>query len=115
MSGLDWFPTLVAAAGNPNIKDELLKGKTVGGKTYKNHLDSYNQMPMITGKGPSNRNEVYYFTESNLAAVRIGDYKYQFIDQPQGWLGAKNHIDTCSRRSASSTKSSDVEIGRAHV
>ena len=47
----------------------------------------------ITGKGPSNRNEVYYFTESNLAAVRIGDYKYQFIDQPQGWLGAKNHID----------------------
>ena len=93
MSGLDWFPTLVAAAGNPNIKDELLKGKTVGGKTYKNHLDSYNQMPMITGKGPSNRNEVYYFTESNLAAVRIGDYKYQFIDQPQGWLGAKNHID----------------------
>jgi len=44
MSGLDWFPTLVAAAGNPNIKDELLKGKQMGGRTYKNHLDSYNQM-----------------------------------------------------------------------
>ena len=43
MSGLDWFPTLVAAAGNPNIKEELLKGKTVAGRTYKNHLDSYNQ------------------------------------------------------------------------
>ena len=44
ISGLDWFPTLLAAAGNPNIKDELLKGKKFGDKTYKNHLDSYNQM-----------------------------------------------------------------------
>jgi arylsulfatase A-like enzyme len=93
ISGLDWFPTLVAAAGNPNIKNELLKGKAVGGRTYKNHLDSYNQLDMLTGKGPSNRNEIYYFSESALSAVRIGDYKYQFIDQPQGWLGQKVHID----------------------
>ena len=93
ISGLDWFPTFVAAAGNPNIKEELLKGKTVGGKTYKNHLDSYNQLDLITGKGPSARHEIFYFTESNLAAVRINDFKYQFIDQPDGWLGAKLHID----------------------
>ena len=52
-SSLDWLPTLVAAAGNPNIKDELLKGKKVGDRTYKNHLDGYNQMDLITGKGPS--------------------------------------------------------------
>ena len=51
-SGLDWFPTFVAAAGNPNIKEELMKGKKIGDRTYKNHLDGYNQMDLITGKGP---------------------------------------------------------------
>jgi len=93
MSGLDWFPTLVAAAGNPNIKEELLKGKKIGDRVYKNHLDSYNQLDMITGKGPSKRNEIFYFGESDLGAVRIGDFKYRFIDQPKGWLGSKNHLD----------------------
>ena len=67
ISGLDWFPTFVAAAGNPNIVEELKKGKQIGGTTYKVHLDGYNQMDMITGKGPSNRHEVFYFAESNLA------------------------------------------------
>jgi arylsulfatase A-like enzyme len=93
ISGLDWFPTFVAAAGNPNIKDELLKGKEMGGRTYKNHLDSYNQMDLLTAKGPSGRHEIFYFTESNLAAVRIDDYKYQFILQPGGWVGVKEHPD----------------------
>ena len=53
-SGLDWFPTFVAAAGNPNIADELLKGKQIGDRTYKVHLDGYDQTDLITGKGPSN-------------------------------------------------------------
>jgi arylsulfatase A-like enzyme len=53
ISGLDWFPTFVAAAGDPNIKEELMKGKQMGGRTYKNYVDGYNQMEMITGKGPS--------------------------------------------------------------
>src|SRR5438132_5640205 len=53
ISGLDWFPTFLAAAGNPNIADELKKGKTLGDRTYKVHLDGYNQMDLITGKGPS--------------------------------------------------------------
>ncbi len=93
ISGLDWFPTFLAAAGNPNIKDELLKGKKIGNVTYKNHLDSYNQLDLITGKGPSARNEVFYFGESTLGAVRIGDFKYRFISQPQGWIGVKNHLN----------------------
>ena len=93
MSGLDWFPTLVAAAGNPNITGELLKGKQLDGTNYKVHLDGYDQTPMLTGKGPSNRHEIFYFGESNLGAVRIDDYKYRFIDQPDGWLGAKVNID----------------------
>ena len=92
-ASLDWLPTFVAAAGNPNLKDELLKGKKIGDTTYKNHLDGYNQLDLLTGKGPSTRHEIFYFTESNLAAVRIDDFKYQFIVQPGGWLGAKVHVD----------------------
>jgi len=92
-SGLDWLPTFVAAAGNPNIAEELLKGKTIGDRTYKNHLDGYNQMAAITGKGPSARHEILYFGESTLGAVRIDDFKYRFIEQPQGWVGDKTHVD----------------------
>ena len=65
----------------------------IGDRTYKNYLDSYNQMDLITGKGPSARHEVFYFAESNLAAVRIDDFKYQFITQPSGWIGTKDHPD----------------------
>ena len=50
-SGLDWFPTLVAAAGNPDITDQLLKGVKLGDREYKNHLDGYNQMDLLNGQG----------------------------------------------------------------
>jgi arylsulfatase len=93
ISGLDWFPTFVAAAGNPNIVAELLAGKEIGGTNYKVHLDGYNQLDFITGKSPSVRNEIFYFAESTLGAVRIGDFKYRFIDQPEGWLGNTVHVD----------------------
>jgi arylsulfatase len=93
ISGLDWFPTFVAAAGNPNIVEELLAGKELSGKTYKVHLDGYNQLDFITGNAPSKRNEIFYFTETTLGAVRIGDYKYRFTDQPDGWLGNTVKVD----------------------
>jgi arylsulfatase A-like enzyme len=89
MSGLDFFPTLVAAAGDPNIKEQLLKGMKLGGKTYKVHLDGYNQMDMLTKGGKSERNELWYFAESTLGAARIGNYKYTFLSQPGGWFGPK--------------------------
>jgi arylsulfatase len=92
-SGMDWFPTFVAAAGNPNITAELLKGKQMGGQNYKVHLDGYDQTALITGKGPSTRHEVLYFTEGTLSAVRIDDYKYRFTDQPGGWLGGTIKVD----------------------
>ncbi len=92
-SGMDWFPTFLDAAGDPNITDELLKGWTYGDRTYRNHLDGYDQMPAITGQGPSNRHEIFYLGESTVGAVRIDDYKFRFIDQPQGWLGSKPHLD----------------------
>jgi arylsulfatase A-like enzyme len=92
-SGLDWFPTLLAAAGNTNITDQLLKGVKLGDRTYKNHLDGYNQMDLLTGKGPSQRHEVFYFGGPSLGAVRIDDFKFQFYQQPWGWPGEKTSTD----------------------
>jgi len=72
-SGLDWFPTLLAAAGDTTIKDNLLKGASVGGKTFKVHLDGFNQLPYLTGQQPSgNRSEYYYFDDDgDLVAMRF--------------------------------------------
>jgi arylsulfatase A-like enzyme len=92
-SGLDWFPTLTAAAGNPNITDQLLKGVKLGDREYKNHLDGYNQMDLLEGKGPSKRHELFYFGGPHLGAVRIDDFKYQFYQQPFGWPGEKTTTD----------------------
>jgi arylsulfatase len=92
-SGLDWFPTLLAAAGNPNISEQLLRGARLGDRTYKNHLDGYNQMALLTGSGPSARHEIFYFAEANLGAIRIDDFKFQFIQQPHGWPGEKVSTD----------------------
>jgi arylsulfatase A-like enzyme len=93
MSGLDFFPTFCDVAGDPNIVRELLTGKQLGGRTYKVHLDGYDQINMLTGKGPSNRHEIFYFAEGTLGAVRIDDWKYRLIDQPDGWLGGTVHLD----------------------
>jgi len=92
-SGLDWFPTLLAAAGDPNITDELLKGVKLGDTTYKNHLDGYNQIDLLEGKGPSARHEFFYFGGPHLGAIRIDNFKYQFYQQPNGWPGAKVTTD----------------------
>jgi len=92
-SGLDWFPTLCAAAGNPNITQQLLQGVKLGDRTYKNHLDGYNQMDLLTGKGASARRELFYFGGPTLGAIRIDDFKFQFYQQPYGWPGEKTTTD----------------------
>ena len=93
ISGLDWFPTFVAAAGNPNIVDELQEGK--GARRH--HLQGASRRLQPDGhdhrQGPSTRHEIFYFGESDLGAVRIDDFKYRFIDQPGGWLGEKTKPD----------------------
>jgi len=93
ISGLDWFPTLAAAAGNSNITQQLLQGVTLGDRTYKNHLDGYNQTDLLTGKGPSARRELFYFGGPTLGAIRIDDFKFQFYQQPYGWPGEKTTTD----------------------
>jgi arylsulfatase A-like enzyme len=92
-SGLDWVPTLTAAAGNPDITQQLLKGVELDGRTYKNHLDGYNQLALLEGKGPSARHEVFYFGGAQLGALRVDDMKFIFYQQPQGWPGEKITTD----------------------
>lgn len=80
ISNLDWFPTLVAAAGDSNIKEELAKGTKLDGKDFKVHLDGYNFVPYFKGeaeKGP--RERIFYFDQGgNLNAVRWNDWKVSF-------------------------------------
>jgi len=92
-SGLDWFPTLAAAAGNPDITNQLLKGVQLGDRSYKNHLDGYNQLALLEGKGPSARHELFYFSGAQLGAIRLDDFKFQFLQQPYGWPGEKITTD----------------------
>jgi len=92
-SGLDWLPTLAAAAGNADITKQLLDGVKLGDRTYKNHLDGYNQMDLLLGKGPSARHELFYFGGPALGAIRIDDMKFQFYQQPWGWPGEKVTTD----------------------
>jgi len=92
-SGLDWFPTLLHAAGNPDITNQLLKGVQLGDRSYKNHLDGYDQMALLEGTGPSARHELFYFSGPQLGAIRIDDFKYQFLQQPYGWPGEKITTD----------------------
>jgi arylsulfatase len=80
MSHEDWMPTLLAAAGDPDVKQKLLTGMKVGEKTFKNHLDGYNFMPFFRGEvaaGP--RREVFYFDDNaNLNAMRYNNWKIHF-------------------------------------
>jgi arylsulfatase len=92
-SGLDWFPTLLAAAGDADVTNKLLKGVKLGDREYKNHLDGYNQMDLLLSKGPSKRSEFFYFAGPKLGAVRVDDMKYTFLQQPTGWPGPKVTTD----------------------
>jgi len=75
----DWMPTLLAAAGEPDVKKKLLKEHTANGKKFKVHLDGYNQMDLLSGKGPGKRKEIFYFDASNnLNAIRYQDWKIHF-------------------------------------
>ena len=83
MAHLDWIPTLLAAAGMPDVKEKLLKGLKEGDRTYKVHLDGYNFLPYLTGKeqkGP--RQEFFYFSDDgDLTGLRYDNWKVVFAQQ----------------------------------
>jgi arylsulfatase len=83
VSGLDWMPTLLAAAGNPIVKEQLLKGVDAAGKKFKVHLDGYDQLPYLTGQQPrSARREFFYFNDDgDLVGLRYENWKFVFMEQ----------------------------------
>jgi len=72
--------TLLAGAGDPDVKEKLLKGRRWADKTFKTHLDGYNFMPTSRAKSPKDRgHEFFYFTDNgDLTAVRYDDWKVTF-------------------------------------
>ena len=83
VSHLDWFATLLAAAGVDDIDDRLKAGTELNGKHYKVHLDSHNQLPYLTGEADeSARGYYFYFSDTgDLCAIRYGPWKIVFLEQ----------------------------------
>jgi arylsulfatase len=91
---MDWLPTFLAAAGEPDIKEKLKKGGVEAiGRSYKVHLDGYNILPMLTGEtDKSPRKEIFYFSDDgDLTALRYNNWKLIFMEQRaeatfQAWM-----------------------------
>ena len=83
VSHLDWMPTLLAAAGAPDVKEKLLAGYKAGNVTYKVHLDGYNMLPYFTGEAnKSPRSDFFYFSDdADLTALRYDNWKFVFAEQ----------------------------------
>ena len=85
MAHLDWMPTLLAAAGVPDVKEKLLTGYTAAGKTFKVHLDGYNMLPLLTGQTKKNPREsfLYFNDDAQLVSLRYDNWKFVFMEQRQ--------------------------------
>ena len=80
---MDWMPTFLAAAGEPDVKGKLLKGHKAAGRNFRVHLDGYDILPMLTGETEeSPRKEIFYFSDDgDLTALRYDDWKMIFMEQ----------------------------------
>lgn len=92
MSAEDWLPTIMAAVGEPNIKEELKKGKKIGDNSYRVHIDGYNQLPMLTKGEESARHEFFYYGENNLNAIRVDQWKIHLAVKDE-WLKSADKLD----------------------
>lgn len=78
----DMLATLLAAAGDPTVKEDLLKGRKIGDMTYKVHLDGYNLMPALKGQAEWPRKDFIYWTDDgSVAALRYENWKVTFLEQ----------------------------------
>ena len=84
---MDWMPTFLATLGEPNVKEQLLTGYQAGGKTYKVHLDGYNQLDLLKGDAPGSRAEIHYISDDgDYAAFRYNKWKISFLTQEQNGM-----------------------------
>jgi len=86
MSHNDWIPTLATIAGEPDLTNKLLKGYNANGKTYKVHLDGFDQSNFLLGKTQKSARDKFFYTDDDglLVGLREGDYKYVFAEQRLG-------------------------------
>ena len=83
VSHQDWLPTLLAAAGEPEIKEKLLEGHKAGDKTFKVHIDGYNMLPYFTGEAKESPRKFFFYIsdDGDILALRMGDWKVVFMEQ----------------------------------
>ena len=79
----DWLPTFLAAAGEPDISEKLLKGHKVGDKTFKVHIDGYNLLPYLTGEAKESPRKFFFYIsdDGDILAIRMGDWKMVLMEQ----------------------------------
>ncbi len=90
----DWVPTIMAQVGEKDIKDKLLNGKKIGDKSFKVHLDGYDQSDILLNNGKTKRKEFFYFTETTLHGMRYGDWKVLFRDQEKWFRSPQLALST---------------------
>ncbi len=91
MSSEDWVPTLMSAAGVPDIKEKLLRGITISDQPFRVYLDGYDQTDMLTGKGPTKRHEFFFYGETELDAFRVDQWKVHLAIKNQ-WIKQADKI-----------------------
>jgi arylsulfatase len=99
----DMLPTLVAAAGDGDVKEKLKKGMKVGDKEFKVHLDGYNITDALAGKAPSPRREFFYFNDDgSLVALRVDQWKIVLLNNAgMGWMSGRSPSSRCGFRNSS--------------
>ncbi|MCO8124691.1 arylsulfatase [Stieleria sp. TO1_6] len=83
VSHLDWLPTILAMAGEPDVKEKLLKGHRAIGRDYKVHLDGFNLLPYLTGEEEKSPRESFFYAndDQQLTALRYDNWKLVFLEQ----------------------------------